>query len=141
VTESERYAEADAIATWGVANAARFAPIRSDEPDARKPVSLVPANLANAWVPRRNLCAEFGALATEQLLAEADHAMRRLAAPGEPEKARPTDYAVVAALTQRVCKLDKALVQLAFMAASTGKPTRELQAACEGAIKLSGSAQ
>ena len=66
-----------------------------------------PATLAAAVVPRTNLCAEFSALPTDKLLAEAEHVLARLDRAG-----RPTDYAVVAALIRRVTsakKLDGAL--------------------------------
>jgi len=74
----------------------RFAPIKI-EPPAHPEVTVLPMHLAAAMVPRRNLCAEFMQLSTEELLAEAEGVKIRLDRAG-----RPTDYAVVHALTQRI---------------------------------------
>lgn len=70
---------------------------RNHLPMAHPEVTVLPVHLAAAMVPRRNLCAEFAQLSTEELLAEAEGVKIRLDRAG-----RPTDYAVVHALTQRI---------------------------------------
>jgi len=98
----EREAAMDDMADY----AARFAPIVI-EPPAHPPVTVLPAHLANAVVPRRNLCAEYSKLPTDKLLVEAEQLLARLDRAG-----RPTDYAVVVALVRQLARkpaLDGAL--------------------------------
>lgn len=86
--------------------AQRFAPIHSSIPDTRAPLTVLPSHLATAIAPRRNLCAEFSALPTDKLLAEAESMLVRLDHAG-----RPTDHAILVALMRRVSgvKLDGAI--------------------------------
>lgn len=93
MTEADRYAETDRIGEWAQTN--RFAAIACGLPDARPPVDVVPATLANAMVPRRNIVAEHCALSTERLIEEAEELLNTL-------RDRPRAYAIVVALKQRL---------------------------------------
>ena len=104
LTESERYAEVDEMA----AHSQRFAPIHSSIPDARQPVDIVPATLANCTVPRRNILAEYDALPVEGLIDEANELTARMLSA----TCNPRDYAIVVALVRR---LKKAPVKLEGM--------------------------
>lgn len=77
---------------------------RTHMPMAHPEVSILPAHLAVAVMPSRNLCAEFSALPTDKLLEEAQTALQRLERAG-----RLTDFAIVTALVRRLIRPTTAL--------------------------------